>query len=126
MLFLRRLPPNEAWLLVFFDGTLTAVFSLRRRGGDDPGAPHGRVVVRPVRHRVQLIRAKSGAKRSVRVPDAVRKHPLAREVPSHVLQRVAAQGVKPPDFSLAQGLGPVHVVRVQVRVTVDPGPGPNL
>jgi hypothetical protein len=23
---LRRLPPNEAWLLVFFDGTLTAVF----------------------------------------------------------------------------------------------------
>jgi hypothetical protein len=26
MLFLRRLPPNEAWLLVFRDGVLTAVF----------------------------------------------------------------------------------------------------
>ncbi len=25
-LFLRRLPPNEAWLLVFRDGVLTAIF----------------------------------------------------------------------------------------------------
>ena len=28
MLFLRRLPPNEAWLLVFRDGVLRAVFIL--------------------------------------------------------------------------------------------------
>ncbi len=30
MLFLRRLPPNEAWLLVFRDGVLTAVFKFIR------------------------------------------------------------------------------------------------
>ena len=58
---------------------------LRHGGGDDPDAPHGRVVFRPVRHRVLLLRAKPGAKRPVLVPDAVRKHPL------EALQRVAAQ-----------------------------------
>jgi hypothetical protein len=30
MLFLRRLPPNKAWLLVFRDGVLTAVEVLQR------------------------------------------------------------------------------------------------
>ena len=49
---------------------------LRHCGGDDPDAPHGLVVVRPVRHRVRLLRAKPGAKRPVPVPHAVRKYPL--------------------------------------------------
>ena len=31
---------------------------LRHCGGDDADAPHGFVVVRPVRHRVRLLRAK--------------------------------------------------------------------
>ena len=92
---------------------------LTHGGGDDPDAPHGLVVVRPVRHRVRLLRAKPGAKRPVRAPDAARKHLL------EVLhwQRVAAQGVEPPDFrhAGAQGLGPVHVVRVQVRRVEGPG-----
>ena len=75
---------------------------LRRGGGDDPDAPHGCEVVRPVRHRVRLLRAKPGAKRPVLGRDAVREHPL------EVLQRVAAQGVEPPEFRRAQGLGPVQ------------------
>ena len=36
---------------------------LRHCRGDDPNAPHGGVGVRPVRHRVWLLRAKPGAKR---------------------------------------------------------------
>jgi hypothetical protein len=47
---------------------------LRHGGGDDPDAPHSCVVVRPVRRRVRLLRAKPGAKRPVFGPDAVRKH----------------------------------------------------
>ena len=38
---------------------------LRHAGGDDPDAPHGFVVFRPVRHgvRLQVFRAEPGAKR---------------------------------------------------------------
>ncbi len=85
-------------------------------------APHCRVVVRPLRHRVWLLRAnlEPGAKRPVLVPDAVRKHPL------EALQRVAADGVEPLDFKHPQGLGPVQVVRVQVRVEPEgPDDGPE-
>jgi hypothetical protein len=71
------------------DGSLHP--ALRHGGGDDPDAPHGCVVVCPVRHRVLLLRAKSGAKRPVLPPDAVRKHPLEVLQP----ERVAAHGVEP-------------------------------
>ncbi len=74
MLFLRKLPRRG------LDGRLHP--GLRHGGGDDLDAPHGCVVVRTVRHRVRLPRAKQGAKRPVFGPDAVRKHPL------EVLQRV--------------------------------------
>jgi hypothetical protein len=66
------------------DGRLHPALCYGHGGGDDPDAPHGCVIVRPVRHRVRLLRAKPGAKRPVLRPDAVRKHPL------EVLQRVAA------------------------------------
>ncbi len=61
---------------------------------------------------MRLLRAKPGAKRPVPslVPDAVRKHQM------EALQRVAADGVEPLDFKHPQGLDPVQVVRVQVRV----------
>ena len=49
---------------------------LRHAGGDDPDAPHGFVVFRPVRQGVRLFRAEPGAKRPVLGPHAVRKHPL--------------------------------------------------
>ena len=42
---------------------------LRHAGGDDPDAPHGFVVSRPVRHGVRLFRAEPGAKRrEMRLP----------------------------------------------------------
>ena len=46
---------------------------LRHSGcdGDDADAPHGFVVVPPVRHRVRFLRAKPGAKRPVLGPDTV-------------------------------------------------------
>ncbi len=84
---------------------------LRHGGGNNSDVPHSCVVVRPVRHQVRLLRANG--------PDAVRKHQL------EVLQRVAAHGVEPLDFRHAQGLGSVHVVRVQVRVE-GPYDGPEL
>jgi hypothetical protein len=40
MLFLRMLPPNEAWLLVFRAGGRFHP-GIRHAGGDDPDAPHG-------------------------------------------------------------------------------------
>ena len=97
MLFWRRLPPNEAWLLVLRALVLTvdlyrdSAGHLRRHG---PAAAHGGVVVRPVRHRVRLLAAEEGAKGPVLVRHAVRKHLL------EALQRVAAQGVKPLDLVL--------------------------
>jgi hypothetical protein len=82
---------------------------LRHGGGDDPDTPHSCVVVLPVRHRVRLLRAKPGAKRTVFGPDATRKHQL------EVLQCVAAHGIEPLDFRHAQGNGSVHVVRYACR-----------
>ena len=71
-----------------------------------------------LRHVVRLFRAEPGAKRPVLGPHAVRKHPLEG------LQRVAAHRVEPFDFRHAQGLCPVHVVHVQVRVE-GPNDGPE-
>ena len=92
MLFCRRLPPNEAWLLVFRALVLTAGLyrpSVTCVAGHGPDAAHGGVVVRPVRRRVRLLAAEEGAKGPVLVRHTVRKHPL------EALQRVAAHGVEP-------------------------------
>ena len=61
---------------------------LRHAGGDDPDAPHGFVVFRPVRHGVRLFRAEPGAGETSR---------------NETSERI-------------EGLGPVHMVRVKVRV----------
>ena len=122
MLFWRRLPPNEAWLLVLralvlsLDGRLVpALRHLRRHG---PDAAHCGVVVRPVRRRVLLLAAEEGAEGPVLVRHAVRKHPL------EALQRVAAHGVELLDLPHGQGLRPVHVIRPQVPLD-GPDDGPE-
>ena len=76
MLALRMLPPNEAWLLVFFALVLTAVFrhpALGDVGGYGAGPAHGSPVARPVHHGVRLLRAPKKAKGAVRELHAKRK-----------------------------------------------------
>jgi len=92
-----------------------ALRRLRRHG---PAAAHSDVVVRPVRHRVRLLRAPPGPKIPVLERDAVRKHPLEG------LQRAAAHGVEALDFQNRQVRGPVHVIRLQVLLDA-PNDGPE-
>jgi hypothetical protein len=112
MLALRMLPPNDAWLLVFFALVLTAVFILLSVTLVEMVRiwPNSRRLLAQWHHGVRILSAPIQAKGAVSAPHANRKHLLQG------VQRVAAHGVEPLHLRFVQFMRPVHVIRLQVHV----------